>query len=151
LKGDYTGARSLFEESLTLCNEADERWVIGKVLLGQGLVELAEGAPEARDHILQSLNIYKKLGEKLVQTSCLIAVAGLALQEGDSQRAAQLLGVVDSALKMLDAVTEVEVKHIHTKTLASIREQLGESAFQSAFDEGSKWSLDEMVDKVLGE
>jgi len=114
-------------------------------------MELAEGAPKAREHILQSLRLHKELGEKLVQTSCLIAMAGLALQEGDPQRAAQLLGVVDSALKMLDAVTEIEVKHLHAQTLTAIREQLSESSFLSAFDEGSKWSLDETIDKVLGE
>jgi len=151
IQGDSTSAQSLFEESLELRGEMDEKWVVGKVLLGKGLMELAETVPEAREHILQSLRLYRELGEKLVQTSCLIAVAGLALQEGDSQRTAQLLGAVDSALKMLDAVTEIEVKHIHTKTLAAVREQLGGSAFQSAWEEGSKWTLEEAVKKVLGE
>jgi len=151
IQGDFTKARSLFEESLTLCNETDNPWVVGKVFLGQGLMELAEGALNARDHILQGLRLYKEFGEKLAQTSCLIGAAGFALQEGNPQHAAQLLGAVDSALQALDAVAEIEVKHLHTQILAKAREALSEAAFQSAFNEGSQWSLEEVVRKVLSE
>jgi len=151
MQGNNTAAHSLFEKSLTLLGEMDEKWVVGKVLFGQGLMGLAEGAPEARGHILKSLGIYKELGDKLQQTSCLIGVAGIFLQEGDPQRAAQLLGAVESALKALNAVMEIEVKHLHAQTLAAVREQLGQSAFQSAWEAGRKWSLEDTVGFALGD
>jgi len=152
MKGDFIEARSLFEKSLALCGEMeDKRWVVGKVVFGQGLMELAEDAPEAREHILQSLSLYQELGEKLVQTSCLIAVAGLAFQEGEAQRAAQLLGAVDSALKALNAVMEIEVKFFYMQILERAKKALGEEVFQSAYHEGSKWALENTVKNVLGE
>ena len=43
------------------------------------------------------------------------------------------------------------MKFLHEQTLAKVKEALGEAAFQSAFDEGSKWSLEETVKKVLEE
>jgi len=73
------------------------------------------------------------------------------LQEGHPQFAAQLLGAVESALKGLNAVVEPEVKFFYEGTLAKLKEALGREEFQSAWEEGSKWTLEEAVKKVLGE
>lgn len=45
---------------------------------------------------------------------------------------------------------EVEVKFFCEGTLAKVKQALGE-AFQSAWEEGSKWTLEEAVNKVLGD
>jgi hypothetical protein len=151
LQGEYVTARALYEECLTLYNEMDEKQQTAYALLGLGLVDLAENKPEAREHILQSLRLRQESGEQLYQTSSLVGVAGLALHEGDATFAAQLLGAVESAIKMLNGVMEEELIPFHTQTLAAIREQLGEAAFQSAWEEGAKWSLEEAVQRVLGQ
>lgn len=44
-----------------------------------------------------------------------------------------------------------DMKPIHEGTLAKAKEALGEAVFQSAWEEGNQWSLDEVVKKVLGE
>jgi hypothetical protein len=44
---------------------------------------------------------------------------------------------------------EEELIPFHMQTLAAAREQLGESAFQSAWEEGAAWRLEEAVRKVL--
>jgi hypothetical protein len=46
---------------------------------------------------------------------------------------------------------EPEVRPIYTQTLAAAREQLGEAAFQSAWEEGAAWSLEQAVKKALDE
>ena len=43
------------------------------------------------------------------------------------------------------------MKFFHEQTLAAAREQLGEAAFQSAWEQGSKWSLEEAVTRVMEE
>ena len=144
-------ARALFEEDLALCTEMDEKRAKAYALLGLGLVDLALNKPEAREHILHSLRLRREAGEQLYQTSNLVGVAGLALHEGDATFAAQLLGAVESALKALNAVMEEELNIFHARTLAATREQLGEPAFQSAWEEGAAWSLEEAVKKVLEE
>jgi hypothetical protein len=73
------------------------------------------------------------------------------MQEGNPELAAQLLGAVGSALKTLNAVVEPELKPFHAKLLAKLEEALGEAKFQSAWEDGSQWSLEETVKKVLGE
>jgi class 3 adenylate cyclase/tetratricopeptide (TPR) repeat protein len=149
IQGDYTVARAMYEESLALCNETNVKTDTAYSLLGLGLVDLAENHPEAREHIIRSLRLRQEIGEHSLQTSSLIGVAGLTLREGNPQFAAQLLGAVESALKALGAPIESELKNFHAQTLADVREQLGEAAFQSAWEEGSQWSLEEVVKVAL--
>jgi len=148
-QGDYRAAQVLYEESLALCNEMDEKTQTAYALLGLGLVGLNENSPEARENILQSLHLRQEMGEKVAMTSSLIGVAGLALQDGNIQRAAQILGAVASAVKALNTAVEPEMIHFHNYTLAVAQEQLGKPAFQSAWEEGSRWSLEEAVNVAL--
>jgi len=150
-QSDYTAARASYEESLMLCKEMDEKTLVGYALLGLGLVDLAEYKPGARENILQSLHMRLAMGEQLPQASSLIGVAGLVLQEGDAQFAAQLLGAIQSAVKALNAIVEVDVKFIHEQTLAKVKDVLGEAAFQFAWEEGAMWTLEEAVAKALEE
>jgi len=151
IQGDYATARGLYEECLILCKEMEDKSTMAYALLGLGLVDLAESKLEAYKNILGSLRLRQETGEKLQQTSSLIGAAGSALQRGDVQFAAQLLGAVGSALKTLNAVVEPELKPFHAKSLAKLKEALGEATFQSVWEDGSQWSLDETVEKVLGE
>ncbi|PWB77273.1 MAG: hypothetical protein C3F07_02400 [Anaerolineales bacterium] len=150
-QSDNATARALYEECLVLCEEMDEKHILAYALLCLGIVNLAEHKSEAREHILGSLRLRNESGEQLQQASSLIGMAGLVLHEGNLHFAAQLLGAVESALKYLNAAIEAEVKFFHAQTLAKVKEALGEDAFQSAWEEGSQWSLEEAVKKVLGE
>ena len=149
--GDYAQARALYEEGQALSKEIASKSISAYALLGRGLVGIAEHSPEARENILNSLRLRQEMGEQLPQTSSLIGAAALALHEGNARRAAQLLGAVDSALKVLNASVEGEMLPFHTQTLATARERLGEPAFQSAWEEGTKGSLEETVRIALEE
>lgn len=150
-EGDYATARTLFNESLSMCQEMDDKTRMGYALIGLGLVELAENNPQAQELIINSLHLRQGTGEQVAQASSLLAFAGLVLKDGRAQFAAQLLGAVESALKELHAVIEPEMLRFHAQTLAAAREQLGEAAFQSAWQEGGRWSLEEAVRKALAE
>jgi tetratricopeptide (TPR) repeat protein len=135
-QGEYAIARKLQEECLALCKEMDEKQIMAHALLGLGLVDLAEKIPDAREYILHSLRLRVETGEQFLQTSSLVGVAGLALQAGKAVRAAQMLGVVETALKALNVVLEDVVIPLHAETLAAVKGQLGEAAFQSAWGRG---------------
>ncbi len=150
-QGDYIEARALYNDCLALCQEMDEKTYMAYALLGLGLVALAENTPDALEHILHSLRLRQEMGEQLQQTSSLVGGAGLALHEGNLTQAAQWLGAVESALKALNAVLEADVIHFHAQTLAAVRAQLSEAAFQSACEEGAGWTLEEAVAIALGE
>jgi adenylate cyclase len=148
-QGDYAAARAWFEESLALSEEMDEKFMMAESLLSLGILDLAENEPEAREHILHSLRLRQETGDQLRQIFSLMGVAGLALYEHNPQFAAQWLGAVESALKTLNAVMQPELKVFHAQTITAVREQLDEAAFQSAWEEGSKWMLGEAVKEAL--
>ncbi len=152
--GDTTAARARFEDSLALCREMDNKSSMAYALLGLGLLDLAQGVSaggmvaaiaEARQHITDSLRLRQELGEPRPLTSSLIGMAGLALQTDNARRAAQLLGAVDATLKALKAVIEPEILHFHARTLTATRSTMGDAAFQAAWAQGEKLSLEEAV------
>jgi class 3 adenylate cyclase/tetratricopeptide (TPR) repeat protein len=151
IQGNTATARASFDESLALCEEIDEKLIMAGALLALGMVDLAEDSPAAREHILRSLRLRRETGEKMGQISRLIAVAGLALQEGKPYFATQWLGAVESSLRALNAVMEPEMFDLHAQTLTAVREQLDESAFRQAWEEGSQWSLEDAVQRALEE
>jgi len=146
-QGDYVAARAFQEESLAIFHEIGDKQGIAWLVLG--LVDLAEHKAEAREHLLNSLRLQQETGEQHAQTSSLIGIAGWALQVGQPRFAAQLLGVVISALNALKAKVDSDLENLYTQTLAQAREQLGEEAFNAAWEEGSRWSLEEAVQLVF--
>jgi len=150
-QADYASARASFEEGLALCEEMDEKTLMAHVLLGLGLVGLAENKPEARDHILDSLRLRQETGEQVPQTSSLIGVASLAFREANPIRAAQFLGAVESALTALNAPMDADILHFYDQLQTNIRSVLGKAVFRSAWEEGTRLSLEEAVEIALDE
>lgn len=152
-ENDSEKATALYLESLTIAKETNNKPLMACALLGLGLVDISasQNLPETRQHILRSLRLRWEMGERVNQTSSLVGVAGLALQAGDSAQAAQWLGTIDAALKALKVVLDIEVMPFHAKTLTAVRAQLSEADFQSAWEVGNKWSLDDAVKRALDE
>lgn len=152
-ENEHSTAQAFYIESLTLCKEREEKTQMAFALLGLGLVDIAasQSTPQTREYILYSLRLRQESGEQVAQTSSLVGVAGLALQAGDAIQAAQWLAAIDSALKVLKAVAWVDVMHFHAQTLTAVRAQLSEAAFQSAWETGGKWSLQDAVQRALAD
>lgn len=144
-QGDYPAARLALNESLALSKDIQDKSSLAYALLSLGQLELAERNPAARQPILDCLHLARQLSEKPLQTSSLIGAAGLASFQGDTQLAAQLLGAVESALKALNAVIEPDLKEFHVQTQAAVWQAMGEPACQSAWQQGSLWSLDDAL------
>jgi predicted ATPase/class 3 adenylate cyclase len=148
-QNDNATARVLYEESLSLRREMGDKSDAAYPLLGLGLVALAENQPEARAHILHSLRLRQEAGTPRPQTSSLVGVAGLVLHEGNPRFAAQLLGVVASALTALKTMLEPDVFHFHAQTLAATRATLTQDEFDTAWAQGAQMTLDQAIDEAL--
>ena len=150
---DYDSAHMLLQKSLEMMQESNDKSGIANVLFGFGMLSLeqmtTDGIAKAREHFVTSLNLRRELGEKLQITSGLIGMARHTLYTGNPSLAAKLLGSVDAVVKPLHITVEPDLLHFHAQTLAEVREQLGGSAFQSAWEEGMQWSLEEAVRLAL--
>ena len=148
MQGDVTTARALYDECLALCKKIDEKTSMAHALLGLGLAA-SPNLPEARESIVYSLRLRVEMGGQVSQISSLIGMAGWAMSDSNPTKAAQLLGGVESALKALKVVMEPTLKNLHTQTLAAVKAALGAAAFQSAWEAGAGWSLEEAVAYAL--
>ena len=88
---DYPAARALFEESLLLRQEMNDRQGVANTLNNLGQIAAAQERPdEARDLLEQSLSLQRKLNDREGMASSLGNLALLALAQEDDGRAERL-------------------------------------------------------------
>jgi tetratricopeptide (TPR) repeat protein len=155
--GDLPSARALLEDALTMSQDIGDKNMIAFCLASLGVLRLvtSQGAraevKEARQQITAGLRLVQEMGAQFLMTSGLLDMALLATYEGNPHRSAQLLGAVDAALQVLHVPMDPLVVPFQQQALAVARKQLGEAAFQSAWEDGCGWSLEEAVKRALEE
>jgi len=146
-EGRPEAARALFEESLAMAREADHKGNAIYALVDLGLVDLAEGKPQARERLSESLLLGAT--DRRQATTCLVACAALALDEGHPAHAARLLGAVHAVLAPLGLAVEPQMAFLHKDLRAKVEAALGETAFAAAWDEGTRWPPAEAAERAL--
>jgi predicted ATPase/DNA-binding SARP family transcriptional activator len=83
-QGDYAGALALFEESLALLRQQDNRRGIAALLNGMGVVACEQGDnARARDLWEESLIVCRELGERQMLASALTNLGIVTFEQGD--------------------------------------------------------------------
>jgi predicted ATPase/class 3 adenylate cyclase len=93
---------------------------------------LADAAAEYRQTILE----WQRLGHRGAVANQLEAVAFVAREAGEPERAATLLGAADHLRELADAPMLAPERVEYEAELAALREALGRAAFERAFSEG---------------
>jgi adenylate cyclase len=152
---DFAAARTFLEDALTISQNIGDKNIMAFCLASLGVLRLvtSQGVvaeiKEARRHIINGLSLAREMGAQFLMTAGLVDMALLAVYEGDPHRSAQLLGAIDVALQALHVPMDPLVVPFHQKAMAASQNQLGELAFQSAWEQGSRWLLEEAVKKAL--
>ena len=153
--GQYPQAQSYFHDCAQLSEELGDHSTLGYAYLGLGMVTLVsgslqtEGVDAVRELIGRSLRLRQEIGELLPLTSSLVGMALLAAQSGAARLSALLLGAVESGLKTIQTVMEPEMRAFHTQATTTARAVLGDPAYQSAWSEGEKLSLEQATTLAL--
>ncbi len=99
-QGDLPAARKSFETSLATCRETGSQSSMAYALFGLGEVLAREGKlPEARKHHEEALALREKLGEKGTAAESRLALAILALEQGDRTKAVEMAGQAATELE----------------------------------------------------
>jgi hypothetical protein len=107
-------------------------------------VERRSGHPEhARSLIRESLQMADAMRYDGLMASTFVGLAGVELDEGDPERAATLLGATESWLDRLGEVLDPADQPEFDRTLAQVREALGEAPLQAAHARGRSMARDE--------
>jgi predicted ATPase/predicted Ser/Thr protein kinase len=143
MKGDLVRARQLHEESVAMWRCLDDRLFLGVELsnLGSVLVDLGE-LERGRALLVESLSILVDMRSGVADWP-LLDFGMLAHAQGQHVRAVRLLGAADALRRPSGRGIAADERGENDRALASLRAQLGETAFAAAWREGQALSLQE--------
>jgi len=129
-----------------LFTEVGERGRSAEVFLFQGVLSFSQGDyATARALLEESLQLCLELNYKQDTAGCLEGLAAVVAVQGESVRAVQFMSAAQSLREAIGTPLASYVQVLHEFTLASVRAQLGEQAFDAAWTEGRTMSLEQTL------
>lgn len=151
LQGEYERAETLLLEGLELYRQLGQSYDVLLCLGNLGHLKKQMGDSQAAlDCYTQSLGILREVEEEeepeLVAES-LIGLAGALYPVGKVYAAAQILGAVEKRLNNLGA--NPTLREEYQRHCEAVGDQLSQAVWNSALDEGSRMSLEEITEVIL--
>jgi predicted ATPase len=145
-QGDYAQARARFEESLGLFREVgDERKVVEN-LVGLGIVASRQGRRDEGEALLhESLEYAEALVDKELAIWCLEELAVLAVSVGAAERAARLVGAIETLREETGHAAQIEERRLDQQTRNELVSKLGEERFAAALVSGRELTFEQAV------
>jgi non-specific serine/threonine protein kinase len=145
-QGYYSRSAALFEESLSLFQELGDKHGIAWCLEGLAGVAVAQGQPErAAELCRESLALYSELGNKKDIPGCLECLARAAVAQRQPEQAARLFGTAEALRKTAGVPLPFPDRADYDRSVAAVREGLGEEAFRVLWEEGRRMTLEEAI------
>lgn len=151
VRGDYEAAMALHEEGLGLAREARDTSGIFLSLWPGALAALGQGdhrrAKELYEEGLGSSWRLKMVHPTASHLQIAASVAGL---QGQPVRSARLWGAAEASLASVGLELAPLERRFYEPYIAAVRSRLGAVAFEEAWAEGRKMTIDEAVEYALG-
>jgi predicted ATPase/class 3 adenylate cyclase len=148
-QGDVATARTRVEEGLLLYREMGYREGIAEALSLLGKVEAARGdLTFARTLYEESLTIGRELDQRELIATGLEGLARAIAAQGDPAQAARLWGTAEALREALGAPLHPVERADYDPAVAAVRDQLGEGAFISTWQEGRLLPADQALPKA---
>jgi hypothetical protein len=140
----------LYEESLALHRSLGHKEAVVRVLGNLGLVALAQGeVGRARALWEACLRQAWALGHRWIVAYGLEGLAGVAEAQGQARQAARLFAVAHALREAIRVPAPPFERVRYDRTLASVREVLGEETFAALWAAGRRVPLERAVQDAL--
>jgi predicted ATPase/transcriptional regulator with XRE-family HTH domain len=144
--GEYDQARALAEETLSIAHELGNQQGVVHALASLGkTAHLQRDYAAAREYFLKSLSLSTEMEHKLLIMENLEGLARLASDTGQYRHAAQLFGASEvmrqSTGGLITAAEQAELE----RYLSTVQAELGQTAWERAWEEGRAMSAEEAV------
>ena len=148
--GDYDAAQLHYEEGMQIAQRNGERTSEAVEYMNLGFIAYHRNQYQSSAELIrQGLLICQELGTNYGLAQDLAALAGPIGELGDPVKAARLLGAADAEMESLgigqQPADQIEIDRFQS----SIRQALGEEAFQEAWQAGRELSIQEAVKYAL--
>jgi predicted ATPase/DNA-binding CsgD family transcriptional regulator len=151
--GEYADEPAVLDECVSLCSAAGESWIRAIALWARGVERFNAGdLAGAIAAQRESLERRKPLDVRYLMAQNLDALAWVAVEEADCERAARLFGAAEALMRDVAGVLVARgaTAPMHEPYQARAREALGSRAFSAAYDAGLRMSFDNAVAYALG-
>ena len=139
----------MLDEALTRLREISSEWFVVLVIAQRAHAALRQGdLPGAARWFTETIGFAQKLQLMRVLLSAVTGLAGVALALGEPERAARLLGAVESAREAL-GLEHIQDMHHVAHINATIRAGLETVEFERAWVAGHVMSLEDAVADAL--
>jgi predicted ATPase/DNA-binding SARP family transcriptional activator len=132
-------ALAMAREDSEVMVEANSLWVLARLALRDG--DLAG----SRSLLTECLRVARRRRERIVVALALFTCADLACIEGEARRAVGLLAAADRRLRALPHIVPASMAGDHRRSLAALRSELGDRAWEAAWAEGEALALDDAI------
>jgi predicted ATPase len=150
LQSKFADARAAYLEGAELLRQLDDRWGLAMILVGGGHAAMHDGDHQAaRASFRESLDIWRRLGNKTGIIQCLVGLAGVLNNEGQTERAARLLGAADALYRDIGFVLDGASRLEYERQLTETKQRLSGQSFANQWQEGQRLSLDRSVELAL--
>jgi predicted ATPase len=150
-QGDLVRARVLLEESLALSRGKEYAWSIARTLASLGSVECQAGEYALAWRLYkESLELGRRIGQNLTILRCLEGLSRVAVAQGRMERAAWLCGAAAAVREDRGWPLPPAKRAEHERTVAAVREALGEEAYEAAWARGHALPLEQVITDTLG-
>jgi non-specific serine/threonine protein kinase len=152
ISGDDERAKHAYEECLLVCQQTGEALRTSYIYANLAYIAQHEGDHHhALDLVRQALQLSRDRKNLRHIASFLVAFAGSIAALGELERAARLIGASEAGLERMGAFHSPSDQPEVDRIIADVRAQLGEAAFEAAWAEGRKMTLEQATAAALGE
>jgi predicted ATPase/DNA-binding CsgD family transcriptional regulator len=151
----YDRAVAVCEESRALCQAHGEQWTLSYVLYALALAEWSRAETrQASEHARASLRLKRQFDDLLGIALVVEVLAWAAAAEGESVRAARLLGASRELWPTTGSLPLFGFKRLteaSAEAVDKVLHDLGRQRFDATFAAGGKLGMAELVEFALGE
>jgi predicted ATPase/DNA-binding CsgD family transcriptional regulator len=153
LVGDHEGVASVFKECQELSGSTGDAWGWSYCLCVAGFDAWQRGDEHAAiEHFRESLRIKRTFDDRLGLAYCIEGLASVESTAKRYERAATLVGAAESIWQRLGiSLTNFPGLARYRDRCVRAARHLGDRPYQSAFQRGSRMTLDEVIGYALEE
>lgn len=151
MAGDFTEAGDLMRRRIALARDAGNFAVISVEAGNLSMVERQLGNLDAAEALArEALTIDYRRGDAMAIPWKVNGLAAVAAARGEFVRASTLVGIADGTLAAAGGAWPPDEREHYDRTVATLRRQLGDEAFERARSDGRSTDTQDAIDFALG-
>ena len=152
-RGDLGRATQMFEEGLAMARRLGERLGTYITLYNLAQVALSRGDHDGAVSLFEEgIALSEEVGDRANLAYCLEGLATVAGVRGEVERSARLIGAAEGLREAVGVPVYVYYepdRSVYERTVAAVRSQMGEEAFEEARAHGRAMSFEQAVAYAL--